>query len=158
MTRWSTTGRRCRLTIGPWTAGSAAAVLFSLLAIGPAQANQIEWPLNPTPITLKDFTVAVTPEGRLISWSAAGEIKIRGYRVQARSGSAAPWQDVSAEIMVAQGGPEGSTYAWHHRDATAGLEYRLVEISNGGMLLPIDATDPDDKRERAARQAAKGHP
>ena len=109
----------------------------------------VDWPASPTPITLSDFEVGITPRGRLISWSAAGELMSRGYRVQARPRGGA-WAYVSPLIPSERAGPEGAFYVWHHRGAAPGTEYRVVEINHDGMEISIDASDPDVGR-RARR-------
>ena len=118
-----------------------------------AGADQITWPGSPTPVTLSRFEVARTPRGRLISWKAAGERRIKGYRVQAR-GPGKAWRNVSALIPAARAGAEEHAYAWHHKAPAKKLAYRLVEISRGGMTLPVDETRPGRGVTRSATRKA----
>lgn len=113
--------------------------------------DQITWPGSPTPVTFQSFEVARTPCGMLISWKASGERRIRGYRVQSRARGES-WRSVSPLIAAGHSGPHGSDYAWHHRGAEGMLEYRLVEVSRGGMVLPIDATEPAARKARMRRR------
>jgi hypothetical protein len=123
--------------------------------IRPAHAtDQISWSATPTPITLSDFEISALPAGRLISWHACDEPGIKAYQVQARR-SGQGWQTVSPLLHVRGQGPAGADYAWRHPDGGAGVDYRLVEISRGGMVLTIDSTDPDMIKERAAKMELK---
>ena len=130
--------------------------VFMLGFMGPAQeasaVANIAWMTNPTPVTLTEFEVGITPRGRLISWQASGEWDTLGYRVQVRRPGGS-WGHASPLIIAERVGTEGHFYAWHDRTDTRGQEYRLAEIYKDGMVDPLDVTDPD---RRAARAEAPG--
>jgi hypothetical protein len=96
--------------------------------------NYIQWIATPTPITLSDFRAAATPQGRLISWTAGGEWRTVGYRVEARAPGAA-WKVVSPLIRARGVGADLARYAWHHAAAAPGTQYRLIEVLRGGKEL-----------------------
>ena len=135
---------------------AAALACACLLAGGQALASTT-WG-SPTPVTLAEWEVARTPEGRLISWRGIGEHLTRGYQIQIRerremreeSGEQAEeaWKNISSEIPAAGAGAEGQFYAWHHRTRKRDLEYRLMEIYRGAWVLRIDETDPDVRKLR----------
>jgi hypothetical protein len=101
----------------------------------------VTWTTTPTPITLSDFRAAATPQGRLISWTAGGEWRTVGYRVEARAPGAA-WKAVSPLIRARGVGADLARYAWHHCGGVPGAQYRLIEVLRGGKELIMDATVP----------------
>ena len=52
-------------------------------------------------------------------------------------------------------GLEGAFYVHHHRynNPRKSFQYRLVEISKGGMLVVVEKTDPDVRIEREMRRS-----
>ena len=123
--------------------GPAFAVCVMLLATRPADA-EVSWPSNPTPITFRDFEIGVTPAGRLISWTGAGERKIRGYRVQARQ-PGERWRLVSPLIPSQRGGTEeqqGDYQQFYHSGHRGFHALRRTHVSQSVSRAPRSTVDP----------------
>ncbi len=128
--------------------GGLPACALAVCALPAAAAVDVVVWNTPTPVTLERWEVTETPRGALLSWSAAGEQAIRGYRVQVRS-TGGRWRSAGPMIHARKDGLDGRHYAFLHAGGGGKASYRLVEITLGGWVLPVEVTEQTEVPARA---------